>query len=105
MPYNRYSEFIDNGKIGVIPFIEIPKKNSDKYVYYEQGRTRFDLLSYEYYKDSDYGWLILQANPELPPYEFLIPNGAVIRIPYPLEKSITDYENGIEEYKTLNETE
>ena len=105
MAYNRYSEFIDNGRMGNIPFIEIPEKESAKYILYELGRTRFDLLSYEYYKDADYGWLILQANPDLPPYEFLIPNGTVIRIPYPLDKSISDYETNIENYKTLNEAE
>lgn len=102
MSYNRYNKFIKNGVIGVMPHIDIREKSSDKYVYYELGRTRFDLLSYEYYKDCDYGWLILEANPQLPPYEFMIDNGTIIRIPYPLEQTISEYESAVEEYKELN---
>ena len=105
MPYNRYEKFTENGVMKVVPFIEIKERDSDKYEQYMLGQTRFDLLSYKYYGDSDYGWLILQANPSLPPYEFMITPGETIRIPYPLEQAIIDYEDGIEEYNTLNGTE
>lgn len=105
MAYNRYDKFVENGKIGIVPYIEIKEKSSDKYERYKLGVTRFDLLSYKYYGDSDYGWLILQANPTLPPYEFMIDDGTLIRIPYPLEQTIIDYESGIEEYNTLNKSD
>ena len=99
--YNRYENFTENGKIKTVPFIEIERKSSDKYIYYELGITRLDIVSYDFYKDSNYDWLIMQANPELPPYEFMIPNGTRIRIPYPLEETIIQYEKAIETYNKL----
>ena len=101
--YNIYKSFTgDDGTLYNVPFIPIPKKSSDRYTYWENGVTRLDLLSYQYYKDANYGWLILQANPELPSFQFLIPNGEKIRIPYPLETTIVQYENDIKVYKTIN---
>ena len=49
MAYNRYKSFIVNGAFKRVPFIKIPKRSSDIYVYYEVGVTRLDLLSYQYY--------------------------------------------------------
>jgi hypothetical protein len=101
--YNRYNSFIgDDGSIQIVPFISIPKRSTDKYTYWELGKSRMDLLSYKYYGDASYGWLILQANPELPSIEYLIDNGEKIRIPYPLESVITQYENDIKIYKEIN---
>lgn len=101
--YNRYKSFTgEDGTLFNVPFIPIPKKVTDKYVYWENGVSRIDLLSYQFYKDSDYGWLILQANPELPSVPFLIENGEKIRIPYPLDSTIVQYENDIKVYKAIN---
>lgn len=105
MSYDRYQFFKVNGIMNIVPFINIPKKNTDIYIYYERGKTRFDLLSYEFYKDCDFGWLILQANPELPPYEFMIPNNTQIRIPYPLETTLLEYEENLKKYNDLNKSE
>ncbi len=101
MSYNRYTKFINNGKIEKIPFIEIDKQPTDYYTYYEQGKTRLDVLSYEYYNDSNYGWLIMQANPEYGSLEFKIPNNSLIRIPYPLDTALSIYVKNIEKYKQL----
>jgi hypothetical protein len=103
MAYNRYKSFTgDDGTLKIVPFISIPEKNTDKYTYWKRGTSRMDLLSYQYYKDGNYGWLILQANPELPSIEFLIDNGQKIRIPYPLESTITQYQNDIKVYNQIN---
>ena len=101
--YNRYSRFIKNGSMKLIPFIEIPVKNTDLYEYYITGKTRLDIISYQYYNNPNYGWLILQANPQYGSLEFQIPNNALLRIPYPLETSIAQYEEGIKEYTKLYE--
>ena len=94
--YSRYKSFTgSDGTINIVPFIKIPVKSSDKYTYWEAGKSRLDLLSYRYYNDAGYGWLILQANPELPSMQFLIDDGTKIRIPYPLETTIVQYENDI----------
>jgi hypothetical protein len=96
--FDRYKKFKSNGAMKLVPFIEIPKKNSDLYAYYEAGKTRLDLLSYQYYDDANYGWLIMQANPEYGSLEFNIPDGTRLRIPYPLNTTITQYNTNIDKY-------
>ena len=59
------------------------------------------MLSYDYYGDPNYGWLIMQANPEYGSLEFKIPQNALLRIPFPLELAITNYNEGIRKYKKL----
>lgn len=99
MNYSRYKSFNLNGTNQIVPFISIPKKNTDYYEYYRN--TRLDLLSYKYYGDANYGWLILQANPEYGAFEFNIPQNTILRIPYPLESTISQYEIDIKKYKAL----
>ena len=101
MSYNRYNNFVENGTMHLVPFIKIPKKNTDYYEYYELGKSRLDLLSYKYYNDPNYDWLILQANPEYGSLEFNIPNKSLLRIPYPLESTMSQYYADVEKYKEL----
>ena len=99
--YTRYKSFISDGTYKKVPSIEVPTSPSDFYVYYEVGKTRLDLLSYQYYGDANYGWLILQANPEVGSLEYRIENRAKLRIPYPLENAIQGYEANIKRYNKL----
>lgn len=99
--YDRYEKFRRDGQILHVPYIEIPIKSTDYYTYYEAGKTRFDLLSYQYYGDANYDWLILQANPELGSLEYKIPSGTRIRIPYPLDATIARYNADIDTYEKL----
>jgi len=99
--YDRYSQFRQDGSISIVPFGAIPPKDTDFFEVYSKGETRLDILSYQYYNDSNYGWLIMQANPQYGSIEFEIPDGAKLRIPYPLSQSIQDYRASIEEYKRL----
>ncbi len=101
MNYKRYDSFTSNGRYKKVPFIEIPVRGTDCYAFYEVGKTRLDLLSYQYYNNPNYGWLILQANPQYGSLEFKIENGSKIRIPYPLEQVIQGYENDITKYVKL----
>ena len=101
MNYNRYNSFTLNGSYKKVPFIEIPVRGTDCYAYYEVGKTRLDLLSYQYYNDPNFGWLILQANPSLGSLEYKIDSGAKIRIPYPLEQVLQGYEDDITNYVKL----
>ena len=98
---SRYDKFINNGTIELVPFISIIKQNTDYYIYYNSLMTRMDILSYEYYGDANYGWLILQANPEIGSLEFNIPNDTLIRIPYPLENALASYIQDIKKYKEI----
>ena len=63
---------------------------------------RLDKLSYEYYNSPDFGWLIMLANPEYGSIENFIPDGVVLRIPYPLDDTLNIYLNDINTYNELN---
>ena len=102
MGFDRYSQVRNGNEIGLVPFVEIPVKNTDRYETYRKGLTRLDQLSYQYYDSSDYAWLIMQANPQYGSMEFAIPDGSELRIPYPLNSTLDDYQKGIETYKKLN---
>jgi hypothetical protein len=101
MSYDRYSKFRSNGTIKFVPFIPIKEKSTDLYDYYKEGETRLDLLSYQYYEDPNYDWLIMQANPEYGSLEYQIPNGAKLRIPYPLDATLMQYNSDIDTYNVL----
>ena len=59
--YDRYSQFRQDGEISIVPYGEVPPKDTDYFEVYYHGKTRLDILSYQYYNDSSYGWLIMQA--------------------------------------------
>ena len=100
--YDRYTLFRENGDFKIVPCGKIEPKDSDFFELYKKNETRLDLLSYKYYNDPNYGWLIMQANPEYGSMEFEIPDGAELRIPYPLNVSIDSYELSIRKYYELN---
>lgn len=95
MSYNRYEVFKTNGINEFFPFIKLPLKASDKTEIYVLGITRLDILSEKYYKNANYDWLILSANPGLSSLEFKIEDGVEITIPFPLETSLKDYTNEV----------
>lgn len=99
--YNRYSMFEEDGEFKIVPFGKIEKKSSDLFETYKKNETRLDLLSSKYYDDPNYGWLIMQANPEFGSMEYEIPDGSILRIPYPLNASIQSYEDSIRKYNEL----
>lgn len=99
--YDRYAKFRVNGQVSMVPFIEIPRRDTDYYESFYVGRTRLDLLSYKYYNNPDYGWLILQANPQYGANEFSIPDKATLRIPYPLGTVLEGYKRSIDTHFQL----
>lgn len=101
MSYRRYNSFVENGECLKVPFLEISEASTDVTVYYQANKTRLDLLSYQYYGDPNYGWLILQANPSVGSMEFSIRDGSKLRIPYPLDSAIQRYETALSNYKKL----
>ena len=59
MSYDRYNKLRINGTVKEVPFIKIPVRSTDYYTNYIAGKTRLDILSFEYYNDPNYGWLIM----------------------------------------------
>lgn len=99
--FDRYSIFKANGKMEIVPFIEITKKGTDKYIIFNKKTMRLDRISYEYYDSPDYAWLIMQANPVYGSIENFIPDGVVLRIPYPLDETLNGYMTDIITYKEV----
>ena len=98
--YNRYSRFTREGQVqSKIPFVRIPEAQSDLFFPYDRKTMRMDMLSYKYYGDPQYGWLILQANPTYGGFEYSIPDGVTFRIPYPLDSALSRYESSINEWQ------
>jgi hypothetical protein len=95
--YDRYKLLRRNGIISFLPTFILSKKNSDFYEVYNET-NRLDKISYKYYGNPNYDWLILMANPEYGSMEYNIPLNSEIRIPYPLDTTIREYEQRIKEY-------
>lgn len=100
--YDRYKFFRKNGQIEKVPFIPISSASTDILIEFDKNLMRLDTLSYKYYGDADYAWLIMQANPHFPSMEFSIPDKSPLRIPYPLTDAIARYEKGIMDYQHEN---
>jgi hypothetical protein len=96
--YNRYNDFLIDGNQTVVPFVKIPLKTTDKNYIYKLGQTRLDKISQQFYDSPYFGWLILQANPQFGGNEFIIPDGTVLTIPFPLLASLQDYNNALENH-------
>jgi hypothetical protein len=101
MSYDRYTRFRVNGTIKIVPGITIDPKSTDYFETYTLGLSRLDIISSEYYGDPNYDWLIMLANPEYGSLEYNIPDGSVLRIPYPLSTTLENYNNKIDLYETL----
>ena len=101
MSFDRYSRFRIDGKITKAPIVSLTEKSSDRFEIYKAWITRLDNLSYMYYGDPNYDWLIMTANKQYGSLEFEIPDGATLRIPWPLSLTLEDYNNQIERYITL----
>ena len=99
--FNRYRNFNINGKYIPLPFIKIVPKQSDKSVVYKSDKDRLDKFSQEYYDSPYYGWLILLANPRYGGVEENIPDGEIIRIPFPFKDSLQQYIRQVEQYETF----
>jgi hypothetical protein len=96
--FDRYQSFKFDGKYLPLPYIAIPPKSSDKSVVYESQFSRLDKLSQKYYNNPYHGWLIMLANPQYGGVEENIPDGEIIRIPFPFRDSIQQYIDETEKY-------
>jgi len=97
--YNRYSILKnDDGTIEPMPFIKLPINPSDKYEYWNSQFSRLDKLAKKFYGNPFYDFLIIYANNQYLS-EYDIPDGALIRIPFPLAKAKSDYESILSAFK------
>lgn len=99
--FDRYKRFRDNGSVRTIPGIKLLPKSTDKQVVYKKNKSRMDILSLEYYNSPFFGFLIMLANPQFGGLEFNISDGEIIRIPFPLESSLEQYNSEVEKHIRL----
>lgn len=97
--YDRYNDFRVDNTVKCLPYIKIPAQATDITIEYK-NRTRLDIVSQTYYGTPYYGWLILQANPGYS-MEFDIPDGTVIRVPFPLTTALQAYNDNVDVYNSL----
>jgi hypothetical protein len=97
--YDRY-EILKNGDgtIDMLPFTKISNSSSDLSEVWVLGRSRLDKLALRYYNNPFYDFFILYANPEYAD-QFEIPDGALIRIPFPISRVKLEYEIFLKNYK------
>jgi hypothetical protein len=97
--YDRY-EIMKNtdGTIDWLPFVPISESSSDLREVWVQGRSRLDKLALQYYNNPFYDMFILYANPQYID-QFDIPDGALIRIPFPIDRVKLEYETFLRNYK------
>ena len=102
MPYQDYRRYEilknDNGTTDEMPFVNLSQNPSDKYEYWNTEFSRMDKIAQKYYGNPFYDFLILYAN-RIYLNEFDIPDGALIRIPFPLQKAKADYEAALIAFK------
>jgi hypothetical protein len=97
--YNRYAILKNtNGTTEPMPFVNLPSNPSDKYEQWNSAYNRMDKLAQKYYGNPFYDFLILYANPQFV-NEFDIPDGTLIRIPFPLQKAKGDYEAALNKFR------
>ena len=96
--YNRYNQFLFNGVQTTVPYVDLPRKPTDKRYIYIMGKSRLDKISQQYYDSPFFGWLIMVANPGYTGFESNIPDGAVLTIPFPLVTSLQDYKLQVDNY-------
>lgn len=99
--YDRYQILKNNdGTIDMAPFVNIPVSSGDKYEEWREGFSRMDVMSQKYYNNPFYDFFIMYANPQFIS-EFDIPDGTVIRIPFPLDRVKLVYENSLSAQKEM----
>jgi hypothetical protein len=94
MPVNFYKSLKDNDSLKDMPPVKISFKKTDKYITYNKNLMRLDFIAGEIYQDETMWRLIMWGNPEYS-IEFDIPNGTIIRIPFPLKDVLSEVNNFI----------
>ena len=99
--FDRYGDFKRGDRMTFIPFIKLTKKNTDLSISWKKTK-RLDVISSQKYGSPFYGWLIMLANPQYGSMEFDIPEGSILRIPFPLMDSLQDYQEKVEQFLREN---
>ena len=89
MPVNFYTPLKQDNILKDMPPVQISSRTTDKLIVYHREKMRLDYIAGEIYDDETLWRLIMWANPEYF-LEFDIPEGTVIRVPYPLNDVLAE---------------
>lgn len=94
--YDRYSLITESDRFNknTIPFVKISENELDVYINWISDTNLYSILSNKYYDNPFYDFLLYYANPAYLS-EFDIPDDAIIRIPLPFDRAISEYEDAI----------
>ena len=101
MSYNRYNKVSMNGVVELLPIFKYIPQMSDREEVWVVNKSRMDLISSKYYDDANYDWIIMGANENIPHIEHEIPDGTVLRIPYPLEIALNQFNNQLTKFQNF----
>jgi hypothetical protein len=95
MAINRYRLVVNpQRQMQTMPGITISNRETDKYIMYNWNKMRFDTIAAELYGDDLYSWIIMLGNPGYF-MEFDIPINTIIRVPFPLNDVLVEYEQKV----------
>ena len=95
MAISRYRQLITPDKsMQSMPNVVISSRDTDKFIVYDSQKMRLDTIAADIYGNDYYNWLILLANTSYS-MEFDIPTSTIIRVPYPLNDVIVEYEQKV----------
>ena len=102
MAYNFYKFLLSVGESDLdnMPPIQIDERETDKRIAYNKNLTRIYRISGNVYGDETLGRIIMWANPEYD-YEFSIPNGTILRVPFPKNAVLQEITRKINLQKNL----
>ena len=100
MPYDFYKYLQQPNSprtLKDMPPISIKKRNTDKFILYDRGKARLDYIAGQVYSDETLWRVIMWANPEYF-VEFDIPEGATVRVPYPINDVLSEITQQLVDY-------
>lgn len=86
---NFYELLRSENGIQNMPSVVISRRITDKTIVFNPKLMRLDRISGDVYGDETLYKLLMWANPEIE-YEFDIPRGTIIRIPFPLNEVLQE---------------
>jgi len=89
MPISFYDFLKDGNTIKDMPGVTISRRTTDKTIVFNPRLMRLDRIAGDVYQDESLYKILMWANPEIV-YEFDIPRGTIIRIPFPLNDVIQE---------------
>lgn len=89
MAVNFYELLREGNDIKNMPNFSISRRLTDKSIVFDPRKMRLDRIAGDVYGDETMYKILMWANPEIE-YEFDIPRGTIIRIPFPMNDVVQE---------------